>query len=203
MTGKGCCRRMTVLRRVSVTPPLQSSVGQNNTLIINKNIRPGSAACLGLVSASRLGFANARKQKKMTFQQDLTPRPVWPALGSTCKFRPRRTGKRRCAPAIAQGLAGALLFCLWPMLAPSSAGASDIRAGQSVYEAHCVSCHGPEGTPTMPGTPDLSRGEGLDVTDLDLARRIKQGKNLMPAYEALIKDDDILNVIAYIRTLRR
>jgi len=55
----------------------------------------------------------------------------------------------------------------------------------------------------MPGTPDFARGEGLDVTDLDLARGIKQGKNLMPAYEALIKDEDVLNVIVYIRTLRR
>lgn len=203
MISKGCCRKMTVMRRILISAPVQSAEGLNTRLIFRDLLQSGSTACSGLVSASRLRFANARKQKNMTFQQELTPRPVRLALGSTCKFRPRRTGKRRCAPAIAQGLAGALLFCLWPMLAPSSAGASDIRAGQSVYEAHCVSCHGPEGTPTMPGTPDLSRGEGLDVTDLDLARRIKQGKNLMPAYEALIKDDDILNVIAYIRTLRR
>jgi len=81
--------------------------------------------------------------------------------------------------------------------------AFDIDAGQTVYETHCASCHGADGTPTMPATPDFSSGEGLDATDVDLVRGIKSGRNLMPAYDGLIKNEEILNVITYIRTLRR
>ena len=73
----------------------------------------------------------------------------------------------------------------------------------ALYKEHCASCHGADGTPTMPATPDFSSGEGLDATDVDLVRGIKSGRNLMPAYDGLIKNEEILNVITYIRTLRR
>lgn len=125
------------------------------------------------------------------------------ALRPGSMFPARRKRTRPAPESSVRSAAGAFLLFLGTVLAPASTWASDIRAGQAVYEKHCLSCHGPEGTPTMPGTPDFARGEGLDVTDLDLARGIKQGKNLMPAYEALIKDEDVLNVIVYIRTLRR
>jgi len=126
--------------------------------------------------------------------QALRPGSIFPA---------RRTGSRLILKFAVWSSAGALLLFLGVVLAPAPARAFDIKAGQSVYENHCQSCHGPEGTPTMPGTPDFARGEGLGVTDSELARGIKRGKNLMPAYEALMKDEDVLNVIAYIRTFQR
>jgi len=100
-------------------------------------------------------------------------------------------------------IARPLLWGVAIAVANSPAVALDINAGQAVYEEHCANCHGADGMPTMLGTPDLSRGESLDVTDADLVRSIKAGRNLMPAYDTLIKDEDILNVISYMRTLRR
>lgn len=100
-------------------------------------------------------------------------------------------------------IAGPLFWGVAIAVTNSPAIALDINAGQAVYETHCANCHGADGTPTMLGTPDFSRGESLDVTDVDLVRGIKNGRNLMPAYDTQIKDEDILNVISYIRTLRR
>jgi mono/diheme cytochrome c family protein len=81
--------------------------------------------------------------------------------------------------------------------------AQDIFAGRKVYENNCASCHGPEGRATMPGTPHFIDGMGLYASDTDLIRVVKFGKNLMPGYDRALKESEILDVISYVRTLRR
>jgi mono/diheme cytochrome c family protein len=54
----------------------------------------------------------------------------------------------------------------------------------------------------MPGVPDFSRGERMMQSDLSLLAVIRKGKGAMPAYQGMLSDDDILNVIAHLRTLR-
>ena len=81
--------------------------------------------------------------------------------------------------------------------------AQDIFAGRGVYDAHCASCHGPDGTATVPGTPNFSEGKGLDFSDRELVRVIKLGRNVMPGYDRVLKETEIIDVISYIRTLRR
>ena len=81
--------------------------------------------------------------------------------------------------------------------------ANDIFAGRKVYDAHCAQCHGSDGRALVAGSPDFNRGTALNLPDGELVRRIRAGRNLMPGYEGILKTKDILNVIAYMRSLRR
>jgi len=85
----------------------------------------------------------------------------------------------------------------------NSAQALDVLVGQTVYETQCADCHGIDGIPLMPDTPDFSIGQGLDKPDRLLFQAIRTGMNIMPGYDGIINDEDILNVIAYVRTLPR
>jgi mono/diheme cytochrome c family protein len=99
-------------------------------------------------------------------------------------------------------LYAALSALLGPLTtAPSEA--ADIFQGKRIYGRHCAQCHGVKGRSSVPGTPHFSQGQGLLMSDYDLVRVIKKGKNLMPGYATVISDADILNVIAYIRSLPR
>jgi cytochrome c6 len=53
----------------------------------------------------------------------------------------------------------------------------------------------------MPNAPNFARNESLLQPDLSLLASIKTGKNAMPAYQGILSDQDILNVIVYLRTL--
>jgi cytochrome c6 len=81
------------------------------------------------------------------------------------------------------------------------ANASDINLGRIIYQRHCVSCHGANGSPIMAAAPDFRRGQGLMQSDQSLQKRIQNGKNACPAYRGILDDQQILDVIAYIRTL--
>lgn len=93
--------------------------------------------------------------------------------------------------------------CFGLALLPGGSRAADVFAGQKTYQAHCVRCHGDEGRPVLPDVPDFYQGEGLSASDGSLVRSIKAGGNLMPSFNRIIKDRDILNALAYIRTLQR
>lgn len=94
------------------------------------------------------------------------------------------------------GLAGLTL-----LLACSSSQGADIGKGQQLFAAHCAVCHGQGGRSVMPGAPNFDRGEGLLRPDFTLLTAIRTGKNAMPAYQGILADRDILDVIAYLRTL--
>lgn len=81
--------------------------------------------------------------------------------------------------------------------------AADIMKGAQVYAMHCASCHGPAGVSVMPNAPHLARGERMMQSDLAVMAAIKAGKNAMPAYVGILNDQQILDVIAYSRTLKR
>ncbi len=97
----------------------------------------------------------------------------------------------------------ATAILLTGLAAGATVQAADIVQGQRVYERHCASCHGADGRPLVPGSPDFSKGETLQLSDVDLVRATKVGKNLMPAYDRVISEEDILSVLSYIRTLWR
>ncbi len=80
--------------------------------------------------------------------------------------------------------------------------AADVIKGAQIYAKHCAACHGPSGISVMPGAPHLARGERLMQPDTALLASLKAGKNAMPAYLGILADRDMLDVIAYSRTLR-
>ena len=93
--------------------------------------------------------------------------------------------------------------CVLLALAPARSLAADVFAGEAIYEAHCARCHGPDGRPVLPDVPNFYQGEKLDAPDGFLVRSVKAGGNLMPSFDRIITDRDILNALAYIRTLQR
>jgi cytochrome c6 len=79
--------------------------------------------------------------------------------------------------------------------------AADTIKGGELYAVHCASCHGTSGISVMPNAPNFARGESLLRPDLSILTSIKNGKDAMPAYQGILSDPDIMNVIVYLRTL--
>ncbi len=90
--------------------------------------------------------------------------------------------------------------------------------GRVVYDAHCVECHGAAGKGDGPAahlmTPhprDFTLGRfkirstetGSMPTDADLLRSVQKGLygSAMPAWETVLSDNDIRDVVAYLKTL--
>jgi mono/diheme cytochrome c family protein len=78
--------------------------------------------------------------------------------------------------------------------------AGDPRKGRGLYEQYCSGCHGLEGRSHVPGTPNFTLGEGMSKPDIDILEFTKKGKVVMPGFEGVLSDEEILDVIAYIRT---
>ena len=98
-------------------------------------------------------------------------------------------------------LVGPLLataFTVWT----ATVQAADPMVGKKIYVQHCQNCHGARGEPQWPGVPDFSHGEGLLQADSVLLASIKSGKAMMPSYRGVLNDSEVLDVIAYLRTLR-
>lgn len=89
------------------------------------------------------------------------------------------------------------------LLIGTTTSAADIYNGKEIYGLHCETCHGTDGRSVEPGTPDFSSGESLFVADSHLMRVLRDGIGSMPAYRGLLSDAEILDVIAYVRTLQR
>ena len=78
--------------------------------------------------------------------------------------------------------------------------AADVFNGKEVYMRECEACHGEDGTGNMPGMPNFKEGQTLNTTDNTLIEIIRDGRGVMPSFGGLLKDDDILDVTAYLRS---
>lgn len=105
-------------------------------------------------------------------------------------FKIRRSSQLR--------LVAPLVLALW---SSGASHAADMIKGGNLYATHCAACHGASGVSVIPGAPSFARSEGLLQSDLALLASIKAGKNVMPAFQGMLSDRDILDVIAYLRTL--
>ena len=119
----------------------------------------------------------------------------------------------------------ASLAALAALLAPTSALAADAEKAKGLYTANCASCHGETGkgdgpvAPAIPPPPprDFTVGDfvydadedGTIGTDADLKAVISKGagafggNQMMAAWAGLLSDEDIDNLVAYIRTLKK
>ena len=95
----------------------------------------------------------------------------------------------------------ALIACLGVSLVWASYGlAADIQKGRQVYDLHCIACHGAGGISSDPFVPSFADGDLLYLMDSDLLQRIRDGKDTMPAFRGLLRDEEIRDVITYLRT---
>jgi len=81
--------------------------------------------------------------------------------------------------------------------------AANTADGQQLYARNCALCHGDSGLSTMASAPSFKRGEGLFQSDFDILRHIEYGKNACPAFIGIMGEQQMLDVIAYLRTLYR
>ena len=95
--------------------------------------------------------------------------------------------------------AGILLAAVF---AAPAAFAGDVFSGKSIYQEHCSGCHGATGRGEVGNSPDFSRGEGLMQSDGSLVATIASGRGVMPGYEGLLTDQEIFDVVSYLRVLR-
>ncbi len=116
----------------------------------------------------------------------------------------------RIAPVLAFVGANLLIGCHPVPKAASSVAPSDhVVSGQALYAQHCVVCHGPRGngnevTTLKPPAPDLTSPKVATQLAPQLIKTVHEGKpdTAMGAWEQLLSDQDIEDVVAYLRHLR-
>lgn len=77
----------------------------------------------------------------------------------------------------------------------------------SLYKQKCAGCHGPDGNASAAGkkmgAKDFKDPDVVKQSDEDLIKATKEGKGKMPKYEGKLTDDQIKDVVKYIRTLQK
>jgi mono/diheme cytochrome c family protein len=93
---------------------------------------------------------------------------------------------------------------------PVAVGDASTKAGATLYSKNCASCHGKTGLgdgvkarsmKTFPG--DFSKADYQKQTDGELFYKTKFGRGEMPKYEGKLTDDDIWNMVNFMRTLKK
>jgi mono/diheme cytochrome c family protein len=93
---------------------------------------------------------------------------------------------------------------------PVAKGDASNKAGMALYNKNCASCHGKVGLgdgvkaralKTHPG--DFSKPEFQNQTDGELFTKTKTGRGEMPKYEGKLSDNDIWNIVNYMKTFKK
>jgi mono/diheme cytochrome c family protein len=120
-------------------------------------------------------------------------------------------------------VAGAALAFGLTLARVDVAQAADAAAGKKIYDVNCLSCHGPAGkgdgpvgAALNPKPRDFSAGafkfdadkDGKPGSDADLTLVVQKGAaafggSPLMAPWATLKPDEVANVIAFIRTLKK
>ncbi|UCB55659.1 MAG: cytochrome c [Thiotrichales bacterium] len=95
-----------------------------------------------------------------------------------------------------------LLGCLFfaGMTTGGTVLAGDFFNGEKIYKTYCQNCHGANGRGLIGGAPNFARGQGLMKTDAGLYETIVAGRNAMPAFRGVLKEEEFFDVITYIRS---
>src|SRR5580698_4587070 len=97
--------------------------------------------------------------------------------------------------------------CVVSVLAVSTLSFAQ-KSGADTYKSKCQSCHGADGSGNTPAGKSMkakpfSSPDIVSASDADLIADTKNGKGKMPAYASKLTDDQIKDVVAYIRTLQK
>jgi mono/diheme cytochrome c family protein len=93
---------------------------------------------------------------------------------------------------------------------PVAQSEASAKAGMALFTKNCAACHGKTGlgdgvkARTLKDFPgDFSKAEFQSLSDGDVFYMTKTGRGDMPKYEGKLADDDIWNIINYLRTLKK
>jgi mono/diheme cytochrome c family protein len=115
-----------------------------------------------------------------------------------------------CATTVAQPKPWVVPAANKSMKNPVAKDDASVKAGKTVYDKNCATCHGKTGLgdgvkaralKTFPG--DFSKAEYQDQTDGDHFYKTKVGRGEMPKYEGKLADNDIWNTVNYMRTFKK
>jgi mono/diheme cytochrome c family protein len=94
------------------------------------------------------------------------------------------------------------------ILAGTASWAADVKAGKTVYDMACKTCHGSDGTPNAAVAKmmkvemkDLKSPEIQGLTDDEMKKVITQGKGKMMPVKS-VSGASVENVIAYVKSLK-
>ncbi|MCA9658407.1 MAG: cytochrome c [Myxococcales bacterium] len=86
-----------------------------------------------------------------------------------------------------------------PDVATIVALSGDATSGESLYGTHCSSCHMADGT----GNPGLNYPSLVEhaskETDEEIVAIVLEGEEAMPAFRSQLSDQEVADVLAYIR----
>lgn len=126
------------------------------------------------------------------------------ACGGGLQNTPEATRVRPAAPAEYLGLKN-----------PVEGNPDAQSSGQEIYRIHCMMCHGQEGEGDGPAATSLRPKPGdiaasqATLNDAYLYWRITEGgmsepfSSAMPSWKSILSEEEIWQVIAYIRTLNK
>jgi cytochrome c6 len=89
---------------------------------------------------------------------------------------------------------GLIAVCAAPAMAQDAA---------ATYKAKCAMCHGADGKGGKMGTRDFASPEVQKESDADLAGIITNGKGKMPKYGEKLKENEVKDLVTYIRDLSK
>lgn len=84
----------------------------------------------------------------------------------------------------------------------TQAHALNLEKGRMNYQRHCAACHGMNGMSVMPNVPSLRMNQGLIQPDFAILNKLKMGGPGKPPYIGIMTDEELIDVIAYTRTIR-
>jgi cytochrome c6 len=93
------------------------------------------------------------------------------------------------------------------ILALGFAGAMAQDDAAALYKSKCQVCHGADGKGDTPagqkmGAKDFHSPEVAKMSDAELLEAVKKGKGKMQGYEGKLTDDQIKELVKYIRSLK-
>ena len=92
---------------------------------------------------------------------------------------------------------------------PKKSDAASINIGKEEWNKSCKSCHGSKGLGDGPKAKGLKTSAGdfsVDLksqTDGEIFFKTKTGRDEMPKYDKKISDDDIWNLVNFMRSLQK
>ena len=100
--------------------------------------------------------------------------------------------------SVRSGLLGCLFFA--GLTTGNIALAGDFFKGEKIYKTYCQNCHGANGQGMIGGAPNFTRGQGLMKPDALIYETIVAGRNAMPAFRGVLKEEEFFDVITYLRS---
>ena len=92
------------------------------------------------------------------------------------------------------------LMAMYSIMASPLAFSLDVFNGKQLYAQHCSGCHGASGEGNMPGLPNFAQGEQMFKSDGELHDSIRNGSGVMPGFSGLLKEEEISDIVTYLRT---